>query len=87
MALPDHLQKRTSRSFGEFCWYIDKYINFIINLFDFQKGSYGVGDDAPSSLARYTPPLVASRYSESPVSDFEDGYSLYRDCLEQVWSS
>ena len=23
MALPDHLQKRTSRSFGEFCWYIN----------------------------------------------------------------
>ena len=55
-----------------------------INFINLQKGSYGVGDDAPSSLARYTPPLVASRYSESPVSDFEDGYSLYRDCLEQV---
>ena len=29
---------------------------------------------------------MASRYSESPVSDFEDGYSLYRDCLEQVYT-
>ena len=83
MALPDHLQKRTSRSFGELNAVLSLRI-IPINFINLQKGSYGVGDDAPSSLARYTPPLVASRYSESPVSDFEDGYSLYRDCLEQV---
>ena len=47
-----------------------------------QKGSSSRDADVPD--VRYTPPLVASRYSESPVSDFEDGYSLYRDCLEQV---
>ena len=34
--------------------------------------------------SRYTPPPLTSRYSESPGSDFEDGYSLYKDRLEQV---
>ena len=42
------------------------------------------GDNPPSHLpSRYTPPHTASRYSESPGSDFEDGYSLYKDRLEQ----
>ena len=41
----------------------------------------------PSHLpSRYTPPHLTSRYSESPGSDFEDGYSLYKDRLEQVSS-
>jgi len=42
------------------------------------------GDMPPPPNSRFSPPIVASRYSESPVSDFEDGYSLYRDRLEQV---
>ena len=51
-----------------------------------KSGRYSSRDtvDSVTGVTRYTPPLVASRYSESPVSDFEDGYSLYRDCLEQV---
>ena len=43
------------------------------------------GQPPPSHLpSRYTPPHLTSRYSESPGSDFEDGYSLYKDRLEQV---
>ena len=43
------------------------------------------GHPPPSHLpSRYTPPHITSRYSESPGSDFEDGYSLYKDRLEQV---
>jgi len=63
--------------------YLTTYKN---GLPDHLKGSFVRDADVPevpASITRYTPPLVASRYSESPVSDFEDGYSLYRDCLEQ----
>ena len=38
----------------------------------------------PDPPSRHTPPPLTSRYSESPGSDFEDGYSLYKDRLEQV---
>ena len=37
------------------------------------------GDLAPLPSTNYPP----SRYSDSPVSDFEDGYSLYRDRLAE----
>lgn len=88
VALPDHLQEWSSWSLGNNITYILHIGKYFKPPKIFQKGSYGrdTADvtDAPPSHTRYTPPLVASRYSESPVSDFEDGYSLYRDCLEQV---
>jgi hypothetical protein len=50
----------------------------------FQKHSFLQEGDLPPPNSHFSPTIVASRYSESPVSDFEDGYSLYRDRLEQV---
>ena len=44
---------------------------------DHLKSNYLEADNPPSHLpSRYTPPHVASRYSESPGSDFEDLGSL-----------
>eukprot|EP00090_Calanus_glacialis_P042916 TRINITY_DN7603_c0_g1_i1.p1 TRINITY_DN7603_c0_g1~~TRINITY_DN7603_c0_g1_i1.p1 ORF type:complete len:956 (-),score=223.25 TRINITY_DN7603_c0_g1_i1:635-3502(-) len=47
------------------------------------KHSFLQEGDLPPPNSHFSPTIVASRYSESPVSDFEDGYSLYRDRLEQ----
>ena len=71
MALPDHLQGELDFESGKFnCNTLQG------GLPEHLKRTF-YAEDGELAPSGYPP----SRFSDSPVSDFEDGYSLYRDRL------